>query len=321
MVKILLIGYGYWGKIWYKTIKASQYELVAIVDPIFNSRRELVDMTIVTYEKLEDVKKEFTHAIIATPVSEHLNTYRKLKELFKLPDENILIEKPVGLNLEQAKIMKNCCHDLVWLYDPTFIELKKQINKIGKINLVQMTRASMGPRLRTDVSILEDYLFHDIYLYLDLFKPVNNNINLEYFSLDKINIRDYDSLIKQDTIIIKAYDISNDIHLQMFSSWVYPKKERKTVIIGNKGSLIWENDSIFINNSYFEKLDNFTKDELGNIGYKLNILPETVINSSNHLKSNLNRLLTTFIYNQFTNIENDLVIKTHNFIENIITRS
>ena len=35
--KILLIGYGYWGQIWYKTLRKSGY-LAVVVDPIFKTQ-------------------------------------------------------------------------------------------------------------------------------------------------------------------------------------------------------------------------------------------------------------------------------------------
>ena len=338
MAKILLVGYGYWGKIWYKTIKKSQHELVAVVDPIFNSNRELVDMKTVSFEKLEDVNKEFTHAIIAVPVEQHFKIYKQLKELYNIPARNILVEKPIGLNINEAEHMKDSCHGLVWLYDKTYKTVKNIIRsgRIGDVKLFQSFRASMGPRIRTDVSIIEDYLFHDIYLYLDLMnnknRDISNTLSVNYTNLRKSMFTDYDSLIKQDTITVSLDDISSEhsATIELFSSWIYPKKERRTVIVGTEGSLIWENDTIFINTSYYKKLDNsFDKDKNGNIGYELidgSIIPQEIEPS---LRSNLEKLLHDFIgkslfegeqeipTSSFKTKQGNLAVQTHKVINKI----
>jgi len=319
--KILLIGYGYWGKIWYKTIQNSMYELVAVVDPMFENK-VLISNTSNAYSKLENVKEEYTHVIVSTPAETHLEIYNKLKEL-NIPDERILIEKPVGLNSKEAHIMSNCCHDLVWLYDSMYIDLLKYIKEIGKINLIQTFRASMGPRLRTDVSIVEDYLFHDIYLYLNLFNSKVDYINFDFYSVNKTHFRNHDSLIKQDTVSINVFDSLAGVNLQMFSSWVYPHKCRRWVIVGDNGSIIWENDSIFINKTRFEKKeDTFFINNNGNIGYELINDSEKMIKESEYTikKSNLTKLLNTFISNEFDKIEKDLVIETHKFINTILNK-
>ena len=155
MAKILLVGYGYWGKIWYKTLKKSLHELVAVVDSRFTNGQCIIDTTLDSEENISNVKKEFTHVIVATPADTHLNIYKQLKAL-GIKDNKILIEKPIGCSLEEAEIMKDCCHDLVWLYDKTYREVKNIIRsgRIGNIKLIQSFRASMGPRIRTDVIII-----------------------------------------------------------------------------------------------------------------------------------------------------------------------
>ena len=55
MNKILLIGCGYWGKNWYKTILSSQYELVGVVDP-----NPVVDVTVPLFNSIEEVNIEYT---------------------------------------------------------------------------------------------------------------------------------------------------------------------------------------------------------------------------------------------------------------------
>jgi len=321
-VKILLIGYGYWGKIWYKTIKKSPYKLVGVVDARFSELVQLVDDTADSYGKLEEVDVDFTHVIIATPPSTHLAIYEELQDKFKLTSNKILVEKPVGTSYQETLLMADACHGLVWLYDTPYRNLKKIIKHeklIGDIVLYQSFRASMGPRIRTDVSIIEDYLFHDIYLYLDLtnrFRNIEDDIEVNYCNLRKSIFNDHDSLIKQDTVTLGLSDINGGSHhtdVEMFSSWIYPKKERKIVIVGTNGSIIWDNDSIFINKDYYSKYeDPFKLDQHGNVGYQLNTFNDPLspdIDKSD--KTNLEKLLDDFIGKTIFSGDDELVLKSY----------
>lgn len=56
-MKLILVGHGYWGKIWEKTIKNSDFELIRIIDPFL-------------YQNcISDVNdNEYDGAIISTPL-------------------------------------------------------------------------------------------------------------------------------------------------------------------------------------------------------------------------------------------------------------
>jgi predicted dehydrogenase len=116
----------------------------------------------------------------------------------------------------------------------------------------------MGPRIRTDVSIVEDYLIHDLYICLELFGGdiKNHNTTLR---------NDFYSPIKEDTISCQ-FDLSG-VTCDVFSSWRYPIKKREIIITGDKGSFIWVNDSLSISTDRYVKIDG--KDSMGNVGYKL----------------------------------------------------
>lgn len=307
--KVLLIGAGYWGRNWYKTIKNSQYKLAGIVDAKVNKS----DFDTNVYSKIIDVKKEdYTHVIISTPASTHLEIYEILK-LDGLDDNKILIEKPVGTTLEEAEQMKNCFHGFVWLHDEGYNILKEKKNSIGTPLTYETIRASMGPRIRTDISILEDYLFHDLYLFFDMFYGYEQEIpQVMSVKFDKY----FDEPIKASGIDLKLGNFFYPPEVNMFSSWIYPKKERKTTIIGTMGSIIWENDAIFINRSHYEKTPNIV-DIHGNEGYTLITLPNIEISADiKDNKSNLEKQLDNFINSNTSNTTN-LLMKTWKLIERI----
>tara|TARA_A100001201_G_scaffold42636_1_gene43379 strand:+ start:39 stop:893 length:855 start_codon:yes stop_codon:yes gene_type:complete len=251
-IKILLIGCGYWGKNWYKTIKNSKYNLVGVVDP-----SPVIDVDIPLFNSINDVNIEYTHVILAVNADLHSNIISKLK----LPQENILVEKPCGINLKDARLIKDVFPGYIFLYSDEYQYIKNNLNKIGTPQYWKSIRASMGPKVRSDVSILEDYMIHDLYLYKDLFGECNV-INNSF-------LNEFNNPIKNSSLHL---ELEGKIPGYFYSSWNYPIKERKIILKGSKGSFIWENDTLYFDNTHYvnnkvikgtcEKIPNTNKSNL-----------------------------------------------------------
>jgi predicted dehydrogenase len=294
MNKILLIGCGYWGKNWYKTILSSSYELVGVVDP-----NPVIEVNVPLFKNIEEVNIEYTHAIIATNAELHSN----LKSQLDIPDLNILIEKPCGISNRDE--FTNCFPGYIFLSSPQFKFIKSVLDKkeLGEIIYSRFERASMGPRIRTDVSIIEDYAIHDLYLYQALFEPEETNIIGGHI------LNSFNNLIQPDTLFL---DVISDKHVTtFFSSWRYPNKTRKIEIIGEKGSIIWENDNVYLNSSCYQPIDGL--DENRNVGYNLIVESPKEINLNLSI-SNLHLQLDDFI-NQIN--RKKIFLNTNKFIWNI----
>ena len=81
----------------------------------------------------------------------------------------------------------------------------------------------------------------------------------------------------------------------MFSSWWFPRKTRNLFIIGDKGSFIWEDESLHFYHGYYKEIDGTDKNR--NVGYELiDSLTEPLIYTSQ--KSNLELELDNFINNK-----------------------
>ena len=210
MSKILLVGCGYWGKNWYKTIKNSKYSLVGVVDP-----SPVIDVDVPLFNDVNDVNIEYTHVILAVNAKLHSKIIKQLN----IPQENILVEKPCGVNIKDAKLIKDT---------------------IGKPQYWKSIRASMGPKVRSDVSILEDYMIHDLYIFRDLFGECE--VYNKYWN------KEFPSPIKHSSLHL---ELKGKIPGYFYSSWNYPIKERKIIIKGDKGSFIWENDELYFDNTHY----------------------------------------------------------------------
>jgi predicted dehydrogenase len=263
-IKILLIGCGYWGKNWYKTIQNSNYQLAGVVDPF-----PVIEVNVPLFKNIEDVNVEYTHAILATNASLHKDIVNKLN----IPKENILVEKPCGVNSTEAIDLNFTFPGYIFLYSDEYQYIKNNLHQIGTPKYWKSIRASMGPRVRTDVSILEDYMIHDLYMYLDLFGECDI-INYNYTN-------EFSPPVKNSSLNLS---VKGKIPGSFYSSWHYPDKERKIIISGDKGSFIWVNDDLYFDSTHYDS-NNVVKN---NERIKIESSP----------KSNLELELEFFIFNK-----------------------
>ncbi len=259
--KILLVGFGRWGKIWYNTIvKYKKDLLVGIVDPL-KPLDGLADgeWIIQFFKDIDDVNVEYTHAILAVPAALQLPLFEKLKK--KIPAKNILVEKPVGeIENSDKGNFNGAFPGFVFLHHPIYNYIKDNIEKdVGEVIKFQSIRASMGPTLRKDCSVIEDYLVHDIYMFLDLFKKDVDRL----YPTNVIRFNEFkDYLPSTIRVFGNRYPT-----FSMESSWNIPEKIRKWYIVGEKGSYIWDGDELFYYDSYYKEIDG--KDKFNNEGYEL----------------------------------------------------
>jgi predicted dehydrogenase len=230
-IKILLIGCGYWGKNWYKTIKNSKYDLVGVVDP-----SPVIDVDIPLFNDVNDVNIKYTHVILAVNAKLHSKIIKQLN----IPQENILVEKPCGVNMKDAELIKNAFPGYIFLYSDEYQYIKNNLSKIGNPQYWKSIRASMGPKVRSDISILEDYMIHDLYIFRDLFGE--SKVHNKYWG------QEFVSPIKNSSLHL---ELKGKIPGYFYSSWNYPIKERKIIIKGDKGSFIWENDDLYYDNTHY----------------------------------------------------------------------
>ena len=268
-VKILLVGCGYWGKNWYKTIMNSKYELVGVVDP-----SPLIDIDVPLFDNIEKVNIEYTHIIVATNAKLHKDFHK-----LDINPKNILIEKPCGTNIDDAYLLRETFPGYIFLYSDEYQYIKNNLNKIGKPLYWKSIRASMGPRVRSDVSIIEDYMIHDLYMFLDLFgAPFISNVTVQ---------NEFKKPIQSSSCNLSLYTNQN-VKGDFYSSWIYPDKERKIVIVGDEGSFIWQGESLLYDSTYW-------------IGDKVEEGYREIIQSTS--KSNLELELDFFILNRKPNID------------------
>ncbi len=215
MYKVVLIGCGYWGKNWYNTLKKlPNVEIVAVIDPkpaieVENQYEDLASF--------DGACLEYSHAIIAVQAEFHRVYVKYFKA--KLGGENVLVEKPCGLLSDPREHYYDCYPGYLFLSTPHYKRIKSMLKEkmLGEILYSHFWRASMGPRIRTDVSIVEDYMIHDLYIFQDLFRYRSKELYAVVNAEKQLGEE-----IKPTTATIEIYNQSNKHEATFFSSWIYP---------------------------------------------------------------------------------------------------
>lgn len=254
MVNVALIGCGYWGKNYVKTIN----EIEGMnIKWIYNKQKDILKKNIPKGTKFtKDYKKILSDnktdaVIIATPPKTHYKIVKQALEAGK----DVLVEKPMTYKSEDAIKLADLADKEsnilmvghTFLYNPAIVELKKKIDRkeLGKVLYFNSRRTSRGP-IRQDIGVMWDQAIHDISIinYIGGIIPKIVSVKGKCF-LTK-NIEDVVSL---------TLEYNNGIKGFVYASWFEPKKIRETTVIGDKKVAIFDD-------TLEEKLKIFGRDNI-----------------------------------------------------------
>jgi len=243
-LKVGIIGAGRWGMNHVKT--ASQllnnnqiivYDFNDSTEDKIKKISEEIKFTNKLESLLED--KQINGVIISTPAETHFEIAKKCLESGK----NILVEKPITLNVKEAEELNNLSiknglilmvgH--VLLYHPAVLKMKEEIAKgmIGKLQYIYSNRLNLGA-IRSEENILWSFAPHDISIiqYLVDDNPIEIIANGGDFVQNGI---------EDTTLTFLTYP--GNIKAHIFVSWLHPFKEQRMVVIGDKGMFVFEDSA------------------------------------------------------------------------------
>lgn len=238
MTRVAVIGAGHWGKNLIKTF-FELGELAAIVeadDKNFKAAKAAYP-DIPLYRSYEDVVKSDIPAVaIATPAATHYEIARKAL----LNQKDVFVEKPLTLSVEEGKGLCELAADKgrilmvghLLLYQPAIQTMKKMIEqgKIGRLFSLHQSRAKLG-RVRSVENVLWSFGVHDIAVLLYLVGMHPERIEASGQRLLQKNIED-------DVYVHLSFP--NNIQAHLHTSWVWPEQERRLIVVGSQGMLIYE---------------------------------------------------------------------------------
>jgi len=240
MLRIGIIGFGYWGPNLLRNFYNLDNCSVITVCDQREERLRIVEKNypnVQTTTKVEDVLKsgELNAVAIATPVRTHF----ELAKEFLLNGKHVLVEKPMADSYKKCtelvdtakKMNKTVMVDHTFLYTGAVSSIKKYINEgvLGKILYFDSTRINLG-LFQSDINVLWDLAAHDLSILFHL-------INERPSSVQAIGISHTSNNIENIAYLILHYDSGLIAHFNC--SWASPVKVRYILIGGDKKMIVY----------------------------------------------------------------------------------
>jgi UDP-N-acetylglucosamine 3-dehydrogenase len=230
-----LIGYGAMGQNHTRVLNSMpETQLVGIydslsssVDPIFKNLK---------CESIENlVKNRPDYCVIATPTHTHL----EIADYLARNKINFLIEKPIAPDLKSAEQIMNLVSTYnvkaavghIERFNAAMIEARKRIkaNQLGRILQIITIRQGPLPIRVEDVGVTLDLATHDIDSIMWLTESTFSRIAAQRIFR---NGRKF-----EDGVFILG-ELSSGVKISSTVNWISPLKERKTMIVGERGTFV-----------------------------------------------------------------------------------
>ena len=241
-LKISQVGVGYWGPNLLRNFISSPSWYVELVVEASKQRREFVKNNypqLKLTSNLDDAinNSEIDAICLATPADTHFELSKKILKAKK----HLLVEKPLASTVSEVRELNALAkkHNVVLMAGHTFIYnaavryLKNLIDsgELGEVRYLYFQRLNLG-RIRSDIDALWNLAPHDIsiaqYLFDDL-KPIS--VKRHGMSYIQKGV---------DDVVFLNLTYPNGVMANIHVSWLDPHKTRKTVIVGSKKMVVYD---------------------------------------------------------------------------------
>jgi myo-inositol-1-phosphate synthase len=270
MIKVGIIGMGYWGNILYKSLSKNKNYLITKVCGRKNNNYG----DIFTTNYMDIIESDVDLIIISTQTKYH---YENIIASINY-GKNIFVEKPICLTATQSKSVidlsvenkRKLFVDHIYTTNPFILKIKEIIkNDNSKLLKYKSFRFNEECKLY-DTSIVENLMYHDFYILDLLFnnfdfyniKPIINHIPFEYCDLQIGNINFVSSYRDKKTRKIEIETENNKIY------W----DEMSGILTINNEQIIVDTTIDNINhkfNNILYHIKNNTEDNSKNISLKI----------------------------------------------------
>lgn len=241
MVKIALVGYGYWGPNVARNIyRNGNFGFKYLCD----KKADRLNMAKATYAEavtyVEDYQKilddpEVDAVALAVETSAH---FQLAKEAL-LAGKHVYVEKPFTDSVEEAVILRDLAAerklkihvDHIMVYHPVIKKIKEIIDSgdLGNLLYFDCSRINLG-QLKNDVSSMWDLSVHDLSI-IDFLSDGAEPVGISAMG-EKI-------YTKRESITFLNIKYKNFL-ANLRSSWLSPIKERRIIIAGTKKMIVYD---------------------------------------------------------------------------------
>jgi predicted dehydrogenase len=237
---IAVIGTGYWGK----NLVRNFSELGALRLICDANQQTLTELT--TKFNVKGVtdfaevlaNPDIQGVVIATPAITHFDLVMQALTAGK----DVFVEKPLALNLQDAIDIKSAVNQSNQIlmvghlleYHPALVKLRQIVTdgKIGKIQYIYSNRLSFG-KIRTEENVLWSFTPHDICMILGFLGEIPHTVQA-FGSANVTQVEDF---------CVINLEFSQNVKAHVFASWLHPFKEHRLVVVGDVGTLVFDDVS------------------------------------------------------------------------------
>ena len=241
MIRVGIIGYGYWGPNLLRNFTSHPgFNVVAVADPSETRRAEVRrwNLTARLFETGEEVisSPDIDAVVIATPVATH---YRFAGDALE-NDKHVLVEKPMCATSEEARELVRLAEarDRVLMVDHTFLftgavqQIRNMVDQgdLGRISYIDSMRVNLG-LFQPDVNVLWDLGPHDL-------SVVDYILGEEPIHIEASGYCHVNAHLPDIAYLTLHYPSRIVAHLNL--SWMSPVKVRRLAIGGSARMLVWD---------------------------------------------------------------------------------
>ena len=241
MIKVGVIGYGYWGPNLVRNFMAAPGSAVTRVCDLRKERLSSLGKLYPALKSCNDASElihdpQIDAVVIATPVSSHFELAMSALKAGK----HVLVEKPLAARSDQARqlVDEAAARNLVLLVDHTFVytDAVRKIRELiasgalGEIYYYDAVRVNLG-LFQHDVNVIWDLAIHDVSImdYVLPAKPV---------AISATGISHVPGQ-PENVAYITLFFASNQIaHVHV--NWLTPVKVRHTLIGGSEKMILYD---------------------------------------------------------------------------------
>ena len=241
MIKIAVVGSGYWGK----NLVRNFHELGALFaicdkDPKVLANFKKMYQGISTIEDIDHLLDNSSMEVDAVAICTPAATHYDLAKRCLLAGKHVFVEKPLALTEEEGRDLiqiaeKNKLTLMVGhilQYHGAVIKLKEVVDsgELGKIQYLYSNRLNIG-KIRTEENILWSFAPHDISVILMLLREMPESVCATGGEYLQQQIPD---------TTLTTLDFPSGVKAHIFVSWLHPFKEQKLVVVGDRKMAVFD---------------------------------------------------------------------------------
>jgi predicted dehydrogenase len=241
LVRIALVGYGYWGPNYARVFHEIPHaELAAIceVDPAKLQRAQSRHPHVLAHTDLREVldNSSIDAVVVSTPAATHY----ELAKVFLEGGRHVLVEKPMALKVDECEELgelaersgKTLMVGHTFLYNPGIRKMKEciQAADFGRMYYLHSTRTNLGP-IRQDVNAIWDLAPHDVSIFNYLLDQQPRWASATGSKVLQSGRED---------ISFMTFGYADGVIANIHVSWADPNKVREVVAVGSGRRVVFD---------------------------------------------------------------------------------